>query len=207
MAYPILAAKGSHLVNRIVVDSENKEIIKVGKKFGAEVAYERDVGLALDNTTHEAVILKSLEILAGAGYEPDVIVLLQATTPFVRSRDIDSAVELLLEGELDSVETVFEVPTIFHPYRVRTIDSGGFTKFFMDQERTEAKRTGIWPKIYAVDSLYCFRPGNLKKFGKIQGVKSKSIIVPRSQACDIDEPIDLIVAEAVLNFNKFNKSK
>jgi len=191
--------KKSKMINRIIVDTDSEEMAEVGRLAGAEIPFIRPKELAEDSTGHLPVLKHEIEFLKEKeGYEADAVVLIQPTSPLVFAEDVDKAVELLLKEDLDSVETVFEVPTIFHPYRVRHINENGFTKFFMPEERANSMKTGDWPKIYAVDAVFCFKPDTLYKYGTIQGEKSKSIIVPQARASDIDNPADVAVAEALL---------
>ncbi len=207
MVWVIEALQKSKRVNRIIVDTDSEEIAEIGRGAGAEIPFLRPKELARDSSTHLEVLKHELEFLKKKErYWPDAVVLVQPTNPLVEPEDIDRAVELLLKDNLDSVETIFEVPTIFHPYRVRTIDTQGFTRFFMPNERKVAIQSGIWPKIYAVDAVYCFKPETLYTYGTIQGERSKSVIVPREQTSDIDEPIDVLTTEAVLKHRHQRKN-
>lgn len=199
MGWVIEALKRAKTVTRIIVDTDDPEMAEVGRQFGAEVPFKRPKELAQDATSHVEVLKYGLTFLREKeGYAPDAVVLIQPTSPLVLPEDIDAAVALLFTEDLDSVETVFEVPTIFHPYRERIIDADGFTHFFMPKERVEAQKTGKWPRIYAVDAVYCFKPETVFTHGTLQGKRSKSIIIPRERACDIDEPGNVVIAEALL---------
>lgn len=206
MAYVCDAFKKSKLVNRFIVDTDDEEMAEVGRHNGAEVAYMRPKELAQDGTGHVPVLKNALETLKKIdGYWPDAVVLVQPTSPLVQSEHIDSTVELILKEDLDSVETIFEVPTIFHPYNERFVDENGFTKFLMPTQRAEAAKTGNRPKIYAIGTVYTFKPDTLWKYGTIQGEKSKSIIIDKKYAVDIDEPLDVAIAEAMLKWIKSEK--
>ena len=202
MAYVLEAIKKSKLVNRIIVDTDDEEMAEVGRANGAEIPFLRPKELAQDSTGHVPVLKYTLETLkAKDGYWPEAVVLIQPTSPLVQPEHIDDALSLLLkEKDLDSVETIFEVPTIFHPYNVRYITDNGYTKFVMAKERAEAAKTGKRPKIYTIGTVYTFRPETLWKYGSIQGEKSKSIIIDKKFAIDVDEPLDLIIAEAVMRW-------
>ncbi len=202
MAYALEALKKSKLVNRIIVDTDDEEMAEVGRQNGAEIPFLRPKELAGDSTGHVPVLKYALQTLKDKdGYWPDAVVLIQPTSPLVQPEHIDDALKLLLENpELDSVETIFEVPTIFHPYNERFIDEDGFTKFVMQKERAEAARTGKRPKIFTIGTVYIFRPETLWKYGTIQGEKSKSIIIDKKYAVDVDEPLDLVIASAMMKW-------
>ncbi len=202
MVYALDALKKSKLVNRIIVDTDDEEMAGIGREHGAETPYLRPKELAQDGTGHVPVLKYALETLkAKDGYWPEAVALIQPTSPLVQSSHIDDALNLLLsEKDLDSVETIFEVPTIFHPYNERYIDENGFTKFVMQKERAEAAKTGKRSKIYTIGGVYAFRPETLWKYGTIQGEKSKSIIIDKKYAIDVDEPLDLVIAEAMIKW-------
>jgi CMP-N,N'-diacetyllegionaminic acid synthase len=199
IVYAIEAMRASKSVTRYIVDTEDEEIAQIASTWGAEVPYIRPRELARDDTPHVPVLKNALETLRRQeNYTPDVVVLVQPTSPLVEAKDIDAAVECLFRENADSVEAVFELPGIFHPYKIRQIDEKGNTSFFMPRERAQAMATGKWPRFYAIGTIYCFRPANVQEEGKIQGAKNKSIIIDRSTAVDIDEPYDLEIAEFLL---------
>ncbi len=199
MAYVLDALKKSQTVNRIIVDTDDEEMAEVGRTNGAEIPYLRPKELAQDSTGHVPVLKHALEFLKEKeGYWPDAVVLVQPTSPLVTAAHIDDTVRLLFESGVDSAETVFEVPTIFHPYNIRYIDAEGYTHFLLEKERAEAQKIGKRPPMYVIGTVYTFRPDNLWETGTIQGKRSKSVIIDRALAIDVDEPVDLIIAEALM---------
>ncbi|TSC84175.1 MAG: N-acylneuraminate cytidylyltransferase [Parcubacteria group bacterium Gr01-1014_17] len=197
--YVIEALKKAKRITRLIVDTDDAEIADIGRKAGTEIPFMRPAYLATDTTPHIAVLKYELDFLKEKeGYAPDAVVLVQPTSPLVSSEEIDKCIELLFKENLDSVESVFEVPTHFHPFAQRVIDTERYTHFLFQKERTESKRTGIKPTTYAMGNVYCFRPSNLKEYGTIQGEKSKSVIIERRTAVDIDELFDVEIAETVL---------
>ena len=199
MAYVLDALKKSQTVNRIIVDTDDEEMAEVGRTNGAEIPYLRPKELAQDSTGHVPVLKHALEFLKEKeGYWPDAVVLVQPTSPLVTAAHIDDTVRLLFESGVDSAETVIEVPTIFHPYNIRYIDAEGYTHFLLEKERAEAQKIGKRPPMYVIGTVYTFRPDNLWETGTIQGKRSKSVIIDRALAIDVDEPVDLIIAEALM---------
>ncbi len=198
MGYVVAAMKRSKILTRIIVDTDDPEMADIGRRFGAEIPYLRPKELAEDGTGHVPVLKNALETLKKQnGYWPDAVCLIQPTSPFVQPSHIDDALSLLIESGVDSVETVFEVPTIFHPYNMRSIDEKGFTTFVMEKERAAAAKAGKRPKMYAIGTVYAFLPKNLWDYGTIQGKTSKSIIIDKKYAVDVDESYDLLIAEAL----------
>ncbi len=200
LEYVCRAAKQSSLVNRIVLSTDDDEIAQVGRKNGIEVPFKRPSELAQDTTPTVPVLRHALTFLKEKeGYWPDFVLMLPPTAPFVKTEQIDKALRVLIDKGVDSVETLIEVPTIFHPYNERYIDEKGFTHFLMPKERAEHSiESGKRPKIYALGNLFAFKPENLFETNTIQGKTSLSIIIDRETAWDIDDTLDLFIAQCLL---------
>ena len=103
IAHTVRHAKGSHLVHRVVVSTDDAEIATVARSEVAEVIM-RPHDLATDSSPSEESVMHVLDQLERRDlFFPDIIVLLQCTTPLRESDDIDQAVETLLRENADSV--------------------------------------------------------------------------------------------------------
>lgn len=103
VAYSIEASLKSKYVNRTFVSTEDAEIKEVGLKFGAEII-DRPIELAQDETKTAPVVLQAVDKLIHSGYQPDIVVMLQPTSPLRGTDQIDGAIELLLNSpDNDSV--------------------------------------------------------------------------------------------------------
>ena len=113
--YPISIAKKSGIFDRIIVDTDSQEIAAIGKRFGAEVPYLRPKSLATDNAVVIDAVLLLLKRLRADGYKPDIISLLQPTSPLREVEDILNCHKLLQKPGVDSVVTVCEShPRFYH---------------------------------------------------------------------------------------------
>lgn len=95
IAWTIEASLKSKYITKTIVSSDDNNILEISKKFGA-VTIKRPDELALDTTPSEPVIehiLKSLKNVEHYNY----LVLLQPTSPLRNEKDIDKAIELLIE--------------------------------------------------------------------------------------------------------------
>jgi CMP-N,N'-diacetyllegionaminic acid synthase len=100
----------------VVISTEDEEIAGVARQLGVDVPFLRPAPLAADDTPMIDVLTDLVGSLERReGYRPDVLVLLQPTSPFRRAGHIDAAVELLLSSGADSVVTVVPVPHQFTP--------------------------------------------------------------------------------------------
>lgn len=103
LIYYTISASLKSKINRTIVSTDNLEISKVAKKYGAEVMI-RPKKLANDKSQIEPVMKQILEYLyKNENYIPDLVVLLQNTSPLRNSKHIDDSISFLKKNKLDSV--------------------------------------------------------------------------------------------------------
>ena len=107
VARAVAAARAAASVDRVVVSTDDPEIAAVAEEWGAQVI-ARPADLAGDTASSESAVLHSLDVLAHAGVDVDVVVFVQATSPFIDSRDLERAVSLVRETSFDSVFSAIE---------------------------------------------------------------------------------------------------
>ncbi len=200
LSYAVNAIKASKLVNRLIVDTDYYKISDVAKSLGAEVPYLRPAELATDTAATMPVLRNSLEWLAkNENYFPDYILLVQATSPFIKTSEIDVAIDLIHKNsEADSVTSVIEVPNNFHPINSRLITDSGWLQFVDPVERAKYNQRQSKPKRYAIGNLWVFTPEVIQKKDIPIGDHCLPLVIKPMSAFDIDTPEDLEVAEALL---------
>ena len=73
------------------ISTDNEENAEVSKKYGASVPFLRPAELATNDLPTIDTVIYTLNILSeDFGYNPDALVLLQPTSPFRTSADIDA---------------------------------------------------------------------------------------------------------------------
>ena len=94
--YAIKEAQKSKYLHGVFVSTEDRELAEIAKGYGTEVV-PRPVELAQDDTPPLPVYQQVIEHLEEVGtFYPDVIVILQPTSPLRTVEDIDDAIEELL---------------------------------------------------------------------------------------------------------------
>lgn len=99
----IRAARAAREVDLVVVSTDSPDIAATATRFGARVI-DRPSVLAGDRASSESAIVHALDVLANDGIVPEVVVLVQCTSPFTTADDIDATVAALSEG-VDSAFT------------------------------------------------------------------------------------------------------
>ena len=194
IAYTIEEAKKSRYISRIIVSTEDDEIAKVSNKYGAEVI-RRPMELAKDDTPTIDVVLHVLDNLKNRNIEPDIVVLLQPTSPLRTSQDIDNAIKLFMEHDCDSVVSVCEVQ--HSPYWSFKIENGYLKPIF--GESYLKKRRQELPKAYIPNgAIYITTPDILRKYRSFYCKKTLPYIMPPEKSIDIDSELDFLLAELLM---------
>lgn len=126
IAWTIEAALNSKLVDKVLVTSDDDEILKVSEKHGA-VTLKRPAELAQDTSTSFDAIKHVIENTEKFDY----IVLLQPTSPLRSSQQIDEAIQLLESKNADAIVSVTEME--HSPFWANTLpEDGNMAGFLRD---------------------------------------------------------------------------
>ncbi|HEU0105206.1 MAG TPA: hypothetical protein VFT38_03490 [Vicinamibacteria bacterium] len=112
LAHTLDAARGSRYVDRVIVSTDDADVAAVARAHGAEVPFLRPPELAADLPSLKPVVAHAVHALEAAGERIDLVVVLQATTPFRESGAVDAAIDRLTAGGFDTVVSVTEDRTL-----------------------------------------------------------------------------------------------
>jgi CMP-N,N'-diacetyllegionaminic acid synthase len=189
LAWTLEAARDSEAITRTVVSTEDEEVAAAAREDGAEVLV-RPAELAADETPMRDVIDHALAELG----EPDVLVLLQPTSPLRRARHVDEAVDLLLRTGADSVVSVVEVPHRYRPGSLMALDRDRLVRLADDHATTRQEK----PVVYARNgpAILALRPTTLGT--DLYGGDCRPYVMEARDSVDVDDPFDLELEELLL---------
>lgn len=191
VAHTIEQALATPAISRVVVSTDDAEIGAVAQQYGAEVVW-RPAEISGDTASSESALLHVLDYLAQTeGYEPELVVFLQATSPLRQPDDIQKAIVTLRQEQADSLFSA--CPYEGHIWHVR---DGQLTATYEYQNRQ--LRQDKPEELTENGSIYVFKPWVLRKLNNRLGGK---IAVYRMQVLDsfqVDEPSDLEMMEQLM---------
>ena len=193
IAYSIEAAFKSKYINRVVVSTEDDEIAEISKKYGAEVI-ERPEELATDSAPTEPVIEHVLERLKEQEYyKPDIILLLQPTSPLRTSKHIDEALDMFLKGYFNSLLSV--CPSRAFIWGMEEIGAYPINYDFKNRPR----RQDMKPEYRENGAIYITRYKILMEYHNRLGGKIGLYIMPVECSTEIDTEFDFYLCEHIIN--------
>lgn len=110
IAHTLEEANKSHYIDRLIVSTDDDQVERVAREYDAEVVRRPDE-LAQNIPEIREVIRHAVETVENDD-RFDIVVTLQATSPFRRAEQIDAAIDELVDNDFDAVISLKEVRTL-----------------------------------------------------------------------------------------------
>jgi N-acylneuraminate cytidylyltransferase len=199
IAWSILQAQHSKLIDSVFVSSDGDEILDVAERFGA-VPIRRPTEFSGDTVSSEFAWLHALEEIEQSGKTVDLIVGMQPTSPIREPFDLDEAIRKTKRESLDSLLSVAEVEDFF----TWRIGKAGPEPVNYDY-RTRKMRQVIEKRYLENGSFYIFRPDILRDQGNRLGGKIGIYIMARHKMFQIDNLEDIELCESIMQGYSLDK--
>jgi CMP-N-acetylneuraminic acid synthetase len=195
--YTAAAARQSGVIDRVVLTTDDAAVADAGRAAGLEVPFMRPAALAQDDTPMLPVLKHAIGALISAGWTPELVVLLQPTSPLRTPAHVRAAVDLLRSSGADSVVTVVEVPKHLSPDYVMKIEDGVLRPFLPEGARI-SRRQDVRPAYSRDGTVYAFRRDTVERFDSIYGDDCRPLVIDAAESLSIDTPEDWAAAERLL---------
>lgn len=192
IVFTLEAARAAATVTRVVCSTDSEEIADVARAHGAEVPFLRPPALAADDSPMLDVVRHADRELG----EPDVIVVLQPTSPLRRPEDIDAAVELLQSSGADVVVSVVAVPHRFAPESLMRFDGDRVVPLSADVATRRQDKETLWAR--NGPAVLALHPERLRAGGELYGGDCRGYVMQERESIDVDTPFDLELAQLLL---------
>lgn len=200
IAWSIEAARKSGVFDRIIVSTDDDEIARVARHYGAEVPFKRPVELSNDFATTIDVIHHAITELK-KNYIFENACCIYATAPFIQSEDLIEAFKKLNTEECDYVFSATSFP--FPIQRAVKVNSNGFIEMFNPQHE-KSRSQDLEPAFHDAGQFYWGKPGAFLERKGFFTSKSILQLLPRERVQDIDTQDDWDVAENLFKLLKLN---
>jgi len=199
IAWTIEEAKKSRYIDRLILSSEDPDIISVARSWGCEVPFVRPVVLAHDDTPGIEPVLHAIDLLQE---HYDYIVLLQPTSPLRQVADIDGCISACFKSGAPACVTVTEPEK--SPYWMYYLDEFSSLKALLPQSELITRRQDL-PKVYCLNgAVYIAKCGWLQEFKNFISDKTIAYIMSNENSKDIDTELDLLLCEMLIKNRRFD---
>jgi len=195
IAWTIEAALNAKYIEKIVVSSDDDEILDISKKYGADVIKRPD-NLASDAATSESAIKHAIDFLKSTGEEFDIVVLLQPTSPLRDSKDIDKAFETMSNSGATAVISMYEFDSKI--LKAFTKKSNGFLQGVSNNEYPFIRRQDLPVTYMGNGAIYIIMVSEFMKKMSFLTDRTAPYIMDVSKSLDIDTFSDAQKASDIL---------
>ena len=193
IAWTIDAAKHSKYIDQVILSSDDADIIAVAEEYGCEIPFVRPAYLATDKIPTEPVIVHALDTLKEQGRDYDWVMLLQPTTPFRTSEDIDACLKQCFSEEKNSIVSVTSAKLIYWTFTLNETEN--LTPVLPGGVGT---RRQDLPKTYCLNgAIYFARVSTFREQGTFIGANTGAYLMSEERSLDIDTPLDWTIAEVL----------
>ena len=198
VAWTIEAARAARRLSRLVVSSDDAEVLEVAAGYDANLPLARPGDISGDQSPAIDFVRHALSVLEAGGQGSfDAVVIMQPSSPLTLPADIDATIDLLIRSGADSAVSVMQLDHAVHPLKMKLLEGDRLLPY-LEEERGRMAAHEL-PTIYVRNcSVYATRR-HVIDAGAVIGDDCRAYVMPRERSLDINEELDLLFAEFLLS--------
>ena len=183
-------AKSLNFVDHIVVNSDHKKILEIGRKMKVN-SMIRPNRLSGDFISDYQIIENTIyNLKKSINKNFDILIYLQPTSPFRKKSQITKSLNELIDNNLNSIWSVSKVEKKFHPKKIITCTKKNYFRLFDKSGEKVVARQQLDNTYIRNGLFYIFKIKKLIEKKSIYLNKSK-ISITNYHVINIDNHIDL----------------
>lgn len=184
VAWTVQAALNAKSVNRVVLSSDDDEIMAAASAAGCEVPFRRPPLLANDQASSMDVVIHALSELPGYDY----VILLQPTSPLRTSSDIDAAFKCMRDHDAPACVSVTEVEQ--SPYWMYRLSADDRMLSVLETQPNFIRRQEL-PPVYVLNgAIYIAKIDWLLQTRSFLCAETVAYKMSKDRSLDIDDGAD-----------------
>lgn len=182
----------------IVVSTDSEQIKEVAAQTSCIEVVDRPQEISGDKASTESALLHALRIMeARKGYSYDAVVTLQATSPLRKVDTIKACLDKF-EADRDKYDALLTLTETRTDYWIKEGEDH-YRRLYPDAPRRRQDREPIYIENSAV---YITDRQSLLETGSVLGYHVNGYVIPEKEGVDINEPIDIILAEELIKMER-----
>jgi CMP-N,N'-diacetyllegionaminic acid synthase len=199
LAYTFDSAQESKLLSKVILSSDDSDIIAVANQIGLEIPFTRPENLANDQSPTLPVIAHALRFFEEKGEKFDAVCLLQTTYPFRRKGLIDDAIKEFIRTDAEALVSVLPVPHEFNPHWVFEPGQNGFLEIATGEKQIIPRRQDLPTSFFRDGAIYITKSEVILSKNSILSEKLAYIVGDESRYVNLDTFDDWKKAEILVN--------
>ena len=199
LQYTAEVALKSNFLSKVILSSDDDEIINIALKIGVEVPFRRPEYLSDDKAQTLWVIQHALSYYEKIGINYDAVCILQATSPFRSLAFLDKAISTFIKNNTDSLISVLRVPQEYNPHWTFKKNDKNELEIAMKDDVLISRRQDLPEAFYRDGSIYITKTKAIQKENSLYGNSISYIESNVDFHVNIDTQEDWEKAEEILN--------
>lgn len=197
IGWSIEHARACPEISRVIVSTDNPDVARVAREFGAEVPFIRPAELATDAIGKWEVWQHALHFVDQELKWPvDLFVDLDCTSPLRETSDISNAIQQMLHEDADCVFSICEARK--NPYFNLVEYEGEYLRISKKLPYLVVCRQDT-PKVYEhVASIYVLRPDYVRTGKGLLDGRALGYLMPPERSLDVDSEFDFELIEYLM---------
>ena len=194
--YSIECALRSPYIDCVIVSTDCEDIAKIAKDNKADVPFLRPAALSTSDATSEDVVKHALSFLKSENAYPDILIVLQPTSPLRTTEDVNRSIELFIEKNASCIKSVYKSNK--SPLWYKNLDEEGKLYDYIS-EMPEYKSLRDITNVFLLNgAIYIFNSDDFLFNKDKLDHNSYAYVMTQDKSVDIDNEIDFIMAELLL---------
>lgn len=178
-----------------ICSTDSLEIAQVAAEAGLDVPFLRPDSLAKDDSQVLEAIRHALTWFSERGNFFSHVVLVQATSPTVTEKDIETGIQMVREGNFDSVVSAFEFSHHLHPAMMFEATESRNVTWLLGNHESSKRRQDRERFLVRTGLVYVFSARDILEENSLWGERIGYFEVEKDRAICIDDLEDFQRAE------------
>ena len=196
VAYTIMAALESRFVDRVIVSSEDEEILAIAQSWGAEAPFVRPEELSAEDVDSVEPMIHATRWLKQQGCHPDYVMCLQCTSPLRTSEHIDEAITQCIQRGAEGLISLG--PATKHPLWYRTMDEQLMVREMVNHRDNHGLQRPLSEIFCPNGAIFMVKAEVLLEQNTLFPANTIGYIMDEESSLDIDTPFQFKIAEWLL---------
>jgi CMP-N-acetylneuraminic acid synthetase len=194
VARAIESALEAKTLDRVMVSSDDKEVLSLARGYREVIVLRRPKELAQSNSPAIDYVKHSLNFVESKHLEQvDIVAIIQPSSPFTSPDDIDGTVNLLEQSGADSAVTIVKINHAIHPKKLKICEEDRLLPYIED-ENGKMMEHELCDVFVRNGSVYVTHRQVIET-GEIIGNDCRGYLMPKERSLDVNEEMDFLFAE------------
>ena len=176
-----------------ICSTDSREIADCVSSTGIDVPWLRPAHLAMDGSRTVQVLEHALRSLRDSGLVYTHVALVQPTSPTVLAEDIDAAIRLAVDNDVDTVISGFH-STHAHPSLMYSLGENHQVEWLLPDHERQARRQELSRMFIRTGLVYVVRADLVLERRSLYGERILALEIPESRSITIDDEHDFHIA-------------